>query len=93
MDVEKAAKKLAKAKEEVSRYNAILTEQKKKKENDDKMQSGVSLILCGFGLEQEDLHIGCMLYAMKAMEENPKFREQFRAAGAKTIAAAGSIKK
>lgn len=84
--VEKAAVNLDRAKRDQAKWAKILYEQRKKKRQKDLENAGTSLLACGFGLEKEDLHIGCLLYAMQAMKETPELEEQFKRAGAAILA-------
>lgn len=88
MDAETAQRKLERARNEVAKLNAQLAQARRKKRDEDRTRAGISLEICRFGLDREELHIGCMLYAMEAMQERPDLEEQFRAAGAACISAA-----
>ena len=85
--VEKAAAAVDKAKREQEKWSKILLEQRKKQHQKNLENAGNSLIFCGFGLDREDLHIGCMLYALEAMKENPELEEQLKAKGAAVLVA------
>lgn len=83
--VEKAEAKLDRAKREQEKWAKILLEQRKKKRQKDLENAGKSLLACGFGLEKEDLHIGCILFAMQAIKDDPALEEQFKKAGAAVL--------
>lgn len=96
MDVEvsKIKQKLARAKSEVSELNAKLLQAQRRKRDKDRSKAGMSLEICQFGLDREELHVGCMLYAMKAIRENPQLEEELRAAGVACLEEAkGNSKK
>lgn len=84
--VEKAAKAVDKAKREKEKWSKILLEQRKKNHQKSLENAGNSLIFSGFGLDREELHIGCMLYAMEAMKEKPELESLFKEKGAAVLA-------
>ncbi|MDR3560574.1 MAG: hypothetical protein P4N59_03895 [Negativicutes bacterium] len=90
MNVKTTQGKLARARSVVAKLNALIAQEWRKKRNEDRTRAGISLETCRFGLDREELHIGCMLHAMEAMRERPELAEQFRTAGATCRAAAGA---
>lgn len=93
MNPKTTQKRLAQARSVVARLNALIAQERRKKRDGDRARAGISLEICRFGLDREELHIGCMLYAMEALREQPDLAGQFRTAGAACIAAARATRE